>query len=342
MERGDTAGALAILDKAIEKKQDLFEVYRMRASIRPMRGDLDGAIGDLSAAIDIKPNAAELYERRARFRMFRRDTAGAMKDYDSAIGYGLKSEKVYTGRGDLRRDAGDYDGAIADYQTAIGINPNYTSAYTGWSFALERRGDTNAAIVRLEEFLDRLERERDGKMPRVKADNPNVVGVLIKREGADPEGKEMIMQGQGGFRISAKSPEELRKKQEAFQENLSLAFAYTRLGLLYEKKGEMDKTLLNYGKAISIKNDDGYTRALRGKLRLKMNDVKGAIEDLSVAADAPTGAPDRHADKGILLILLGRDAEAQKEFDKHLQIFPTTKDFLDKRIEDAKQKRSQQ
>ncbi len=53
------------------------------------------------------------------------------------------------------------------------------------------------------------------------------------------------------------------------------------------------------------------------------------------------GAPDRAADKGILLLLQGKDAEAQKEFDKYLQIFPTAKENLNKRIEEAKQKRQQ-
>jgi len=339
MRRGDAAGARAILDKAIEKKKDLFEAYRMRSSVRSFGGDLDGAIVDLSHAIDIKPDAAELYQQRARFRMFRRDATGALKDFDQAIAYGLKSEKVYAGRGDLKRDAGDFDGAIADYQTAIGINPDYVQAYSDWSFALDRQGDADGAIVRLEEFLDRS--ERDGKMPRVKIDNPNVVGVLIKRDGEDTDGKQVFMQGQGGYRISAASPEEMQKKMEAVERNHNLAGAFGSLGRLYERKDNFDKALLNYGKALSIKKDDGYLRATRGKLRLKMNDVKGAVEDLSAAAAAPTGAPDRDADKGILLVLQGKDDEAQKEFDKYLQIFPNHKEFLNKRIEDARQKRQQ-
>lgn len=342
MRRGDTAGARAILDAAIEKKKDLFEVYRMRSSIRSFGGDLDGAIADLSSAIDIKPDAAELYQQRARFRLFRRDRIGALKDFDQAIAYGLKSEKVYAGRGDVKRDAGDFAGAIADYQTALGINGDYIAAYNGWSYLLESRGDADSAIVRLEEALERFERGRDGKLPRVKKDDLNGTGVLIKREQTETDKRQIYMQAQGSYRISADTLEELEIKKEADERNRSVVFAYGMLGRLYETKGDSDKALLNYGKALSIKTDDGYLRARRGKLRLKLNDVKGAIEDLSVAAAAPTGAPDRDADKGILLILQGKDDEAQKEFDKYLQLFPNNKEFLNKRIDDAKQKRQQQ
>jgi tetratricopeptide (TPR) repeat protein len=341
MRRGDWQGAIGILDRAVEQKKDLFEAYRMRATFRSMRGDIDGAITDLTNALEIKPDSAELYHQRARFRQFRRDTQGALKDYDLAIASGLKTEKVYAGRGDIKRDARDFAGAINDYQTAIGINPDFVAAHNGLSITLEQKGDADAAIAAMQNFLDRFEQNRNGKLPKARADNPEAAGVLIKREGADTDGKQVFMQGHSGsFVVKGNSPEEIQSKLELIERNRSLAFAYGTLGRLYEKKGDAEKALQNYDKAILIKGDDGYLRATRGKMRLKNGDVKGAVEDLSAAADAPTGAPDRNADKGILLILLGRDADAQKEFDKHLQMFPNTKDFLDKRIADAKQKRA--
>lgn len=341
MRRGDAAGAIAFLDRAVEQKKDLFDAFRMRANFRAMRGDIDGAIADLTSALELKPDAAELYHQRARFRMFRRDTQGALKDFDLAIASGLKTEKVYAGRGDIKRDARDFAGAINDYQTAIGVNPDFVAAYNGLSITLEQKGDADAAIAALQNFLDRFEQSRNGKLPKARADNPDAAGVLIKREGADADGKQVFMQGQSGkVLIKGNSPEEIQSKLELIERNRNLAFAYVTLGRLYEKKGDIEKALQNYDKAILIKGDDGYLRATRGNMRLKNGDVKGAIEDLSVAADAPTGAPDRNANKGILLILQGRDADAQKEFDKHLQMFPNTKDFLDKRIEDARQKRA--
>lgn len=75
---------------------------------------------------------------------------------------------------------------------------------------------------------------------------------------------------------------------------------------------------------------------------MKNADVKGALEDLTVAANSPSGAPDRAGTKGIVLLLQNRDVEAQKEFDKYLQTFPNAGESLNKHIEEAKRKRSQQ
>jgi len=58
-------------------------------------------------------------------------------------------------------------------------------------------------------------------------------------------------------------------------------------------------------KRLNNKKDLHETYQMRASLR-------GAIEDLTVAANSPMGAPDRHADKGLLLALQGRDDEAEK------------------------------
>ena len=69
MTRGDLKGAIAILDKAIEKRKDLFEAYKMRASLQLFSGNLAGAISDLDRAIEIKPEA-NLYAQRADYKTF--------------------------------------------------------------------------------------------------------------------------------------------------------------------------------------------------------------------------------------------------------------------------------
>jgi tetratricopeptide (TPR) repeat protein len=332
MSQGDRAGAMAILDKAIEKRKDLLEAYQLRANLRSASGDLDGALADYTAALEINPNDAKIYERRAMFRMFQRDYAGALKDFDAAIANGLKSERVYTGRANIKRDMGDVEGAIADYQTAIAMNPNFALAYIGLSFTLERRGDVDAALAVLQEFLSRYESERDGKLPSTKNGTSGGPGVEIKREGKEKDGSQVYLTGEQ-FKTSS-SPEKL-------EQILNLVGAYGNLGKLYEKKNDFDKAIENYEKGLRIRKDDAYIHKLRSEIRFKKGDLQGAIEDLTVVANSPTGAPDRHLDKGILLILQGKDTEAEKEFALHLQRFPEATDSMNKRIEEAKKLRSQ-
>ena len=44
--------------------------------------------------------------------------------------------------------------------------------------------------------------------------------------------------------------------------------------------------------------------------------------------------------KGILLLLEGKDSEAQVELDLHLARFPKAREFVDKKVEDAKNLRN--
>jgi tetratricopeptide (TPR) repeat protein len=342
MMHNDLKGALEILDKAIESKKDLFEAYKMRAFLRSMSGNIDGTLADLTSALELKPDA-KLYQERARFRMFKRDSQGALKDYDSAIAAGLKTEEVYSGRGEVKSDAGDFDGALADYQTAIGINPNYVQAYNGLSFLFEKKGDIDGAIAHLQVFLDRYEQEINGKLPKIKGNTMPGEGVLIKREGLEKDGSQAFLRGGSGrVVIQGNSEEENQKQIDKLNFNDNLALAYAIIGRLYVKKGANDKALQNLDKGLLISKDDAYLRKSRGELRLTFGDVKGAIEDLTIAADSPNSAPDHDATKGIVLLLQNKDAAAQKEFDKYLQKFPNAGESLNKRIEIAKQKRLQQ
>jgi tetratricopeptide (TPR) repeat protein len=342
MSRGDRAGALEILDRAIEKREDLLEAYQMRASLRSTGGDVDGAVADFSAALEINPSDPRVYERRAMFRAFRRDHAGALKDFDAAIANGLKTEKVYTGRAAIKRDMGDAEGAIADYQTALGVNPDYASAVNGLSFALERKGDADGALALLQEFLDRHEGKAGGKSPRVGGEVRTGEGVSVKRDGQEKDGSQVFLSGSGVvMTFKAGTPEEMERQHAKIEQLINLSLAYANLGRLYSRKDDFDRALESYEKGLKIRRGDPYIHKLRSQIRIRQGDLRGAIEDLTVVADSPQGAPDRHFDKGLLLVLQGKDAEAEKEFALHLRVFPGGRESLNPRIEEARKLRAQ-
>lgn len=341
--RGDRAGAIAVLDKAIEERKDLQEAYAMRAHLRTSAGDLDGAIADLGEAIKITPNDADLYDQRAMFRLFKRDSAGALQDYDAAIAYGLKTEKVYVGRAAVKRDLGDTAGAIMDYQSALAINPMFVSAHTGLAFTLQQKGELDAAIVHLQDFLDRYEAERDGKLPAVKGATSTGVRTAIKRDGEEKDGRQVFLEGgQTTMTFKGNTPEEMKKEMAKHDRLMNLATAYVNLGVMYARKNDFEKALENYDKSFKISKDTPYLHKVRGEARIKRGDLQGAIADLTAAVNFDTGAPDRHYTKGLLLVLQGQDAEAEKEFALHLQTFPTAKANLSRAVEEAKKLRTPQ
>jgi tetratricopeptide (TPR) repeat protein len=341
--KGDHAGALAVLDKAIEQRKDLQEAYAMRGRVRASTGDLNGAIADFGEAIKLTPDDVDLYDQRAIYRLFKRDPAGALQDYDAAVAYGLKTEKVYVRRGMVKLDMGDTEGALMDYRAAIAIDPMYPSAHMGLAATLEKQGEAAAALTHLQDFLARYEAERDGKLPQVKGATSTGVRTSVKREGQEKDGKQVFLEGgQTTMTFKGKTPEEVKKEMAKHERLMTLATAYMNLGRMYASRNDFDKALENYDKSFQISKDTPYLHKLRGEARIKRGDIQGAIADLNAALNFDTGAPDIHYTKGLLLVLQGRDAEAEKEFALHLQTFPTAQANVSRAVEEAKKLRSQQ
>ena len=344
LRNGDRAGAIAVLDQAIEKRKDLLEAHQMRANLRLMGGDIDGAISDYTVALGITPDDARLYERRAGLRELRRDYAGAVEDLSAAITHGAKSERVYEARARIKRDTGDADGAIADYQAALAVNPNLAAAANGLASLLERqKNDPDAALAFLQGFIDRYESKTGGKLPALKGGTPTGDEVTVKPDEKGKEGTQATTSLVAVMTDDSPGSEAEMERRRARMEQLgNLAIAYANLGRMYAKKNDPDRAAKNYEKGLKINENSAYLRGLRSELRLKRGDLQGAIEDLQVAAANPTGPFDRHFNQGMLLLLQGKDAEADKEFAQHLQMFPESKKYLTERIEETKKLRAQQ
>ena len=112
---------------------------------------------------------------------------------------------------------------------------------------------------------------------------------------------------------------------------------------MYSQKNDLDRAVESYEKGLKIRRGDFYLHQLRGEARIKKGDLQGAVEDLTVVANSRSGGPERHLHNGLLLVLQGREAEAEKEFELHRKMFPSLNaEYLNRRIEEAKQLRSRQ
>lgn len=339
--KGNIQVAIDLLTKAIEARKDLLEAYHLRGNLNAMGGNLTAAIADYSSALEIDPTQGQIYESRALYRGFRRDWAGALKDYDLAIINGVKSDRIYLRRATIKRDMGDIDGAVVDFRAAVSFNPNMAGAYVGLSQLLEQKGEIDTAIVMLQDFLDRYERNRDGKLPETKG---TVTGSInIKRKGQEKDGSQAYLVGATrSIETNASSSSDVDSMTAKMEQTMNLSLAYFGLGRLYAKKDDLEKALQNYDKGLKINKDDPLGYKLRSEIKMKKGDLTGTIEDLRSAVNSPMHLPDNHRDKGILLLLQGNDAEARTEFDLHLQRFPAAKEALEKQIAEAKKLRDSQ
>lgn len=342
LNRGDVRGAIAVLDKAVEKKKDLLEIYKMRSFLRPMTGDFAGAVADLSAAIEIKPDDGELYERRAMWRLnLGQNNSLILKDFDSAIAYGRKVERVYAFRATVKRQMGDDAGAIEDYQTAIGMRPDYAQANVGLASIYLVNGDEEKAASILENFLADFENSGK-KAPKLKGEVVASSATVLPdaaQKGALTGVQITILQRS---EMSAMpTPEEIQKRGDKMEQTKNTALAYANLARIYAKRGDIEKALSTVEKSIKLDPTDFYPLSVRGEIRTKQNDFAGAVVDFNQAIKMMPSFAVHYLERGIAFLMWGKTAEAQADFDKYLQLFPQGKPTYEKRIAEAKQKMSE-
>jgi tetratricopeptide (TPR) repeat protein len=253
MNRGDVKGAIAVLDKAIEKKKDLLEAYRMRANLHLFNRDIPSAIADLDKVIEIKPEA-QIYSQRAHFKTYLRDSEGALRDFDSAISNGYKVDKAYIGRAEVKRTLSDFDGAMGDLKIAIGLNPTSAQAHVSLASVLAQTGKEVEAIEVLQVFLDVYEGKRNGNLPTSKLE-PTGLTVTIEDEKSKDEKSQSFISGQIGQMMkttgNSNSPEESEKQLSQHERILNISLAYANLAQLLEKNGQFELALLNVEKSIN-------------------------------------------------------------------------------------------
>ena len=83
--------------------------------------------------------------------------------------------------------------------------------------------------------------------------------------------------------------------------------------------------------------DDYYKRATA---RFKQGDADGALADFAKAVEVDPQYTEAYASRGLILLARHQDADAQKDFDKYLQLNPAAKDNLAQRIKYAKYQRT--
>ena len=78
----------------------------------------------------------------------------------------------------------------------------------------------------------------------------------------------------------------------------------------------------------------------RGVARTDLNDLEAAIVDFSRALELDPELLNAYLNRGLVLLLQGKDSEAEKDFARVLTLKPEAKTELERRIELAKRLRS--
>jgi tetratricopeptide (TPR) repeat protein len=288
LQGGDAAGALEDFRRAALLKPDYPEPWNNSGLLRHMLGQFGPAVADFDRALAIRPDYPEALTNRGRARQALGDPAGARADFDRALaiaGTGGFAASVLHNRGALRQDSGDLAGARADYDRALQIDPGHTATLVRRGSARKEAGDLHGALADFDRALEQ---------------NPS-------------QGLAAIYHGRGGVRV-----------------------------LLNDFAG----ALRDYDQALSLEPDKFHLYISRGNARYHCRDPRGVVDFRMAFRLDPEGAADellriitadarrnpqavldnctRHlrinagdllasARRGLTLLLLGRDAEAEPD-----------------------------
>ena len=338
MTKGQFREAIRILDADIQDNKNLFASYKFRSDLRRMTGNFQGAFEDVDQAIQLVSNEGSLYQRRSELRMILNpDMKLILADLDLAIANGVKHEKIYASRGMIRGNSGDLDGAISDYETSIAMHPGYPQAYVGLANTYSRKPDEEKEVQTLEDFIATI--ENSGKK------TPVVKGTVTASKTVDiPQlSNDKIRVGQSTEIIVGESrsagppsPEQMERITDRLEQSKNTALAYIQLASAYEKRGDYEKAMATVEKGIAIDPTDFYGLETRGKIKIGIGDYSGSLADLDKAIKMMPRIGTMYLSRGIAYLMLGKDVEAQKDFDMFIQIYPKGKPEMDRRIESAR------
>ena len=125
IQKSDTLGALADVERALEIDKYTSYGYAQRAMITFMLGqDKAKSIADMDQAIKIDPKIMSYYINRAVMRYHMDDLRGSMADYNHVVEVEPNNTLALFNRALLRMYVGEYNDAIDDFTQLLKVRPN--------------------------------------------------------------------------------------------------------------------------------------------------------------------------------------------------------------------------
>lgn len=143
---GDAAGAVRVLEGAVERAPALLGAYHALALARVRTGDRAGARSAWLALLERDPDDPTARYQIALAFHEDGDRGEAARWYEAQVARHPSSPRAWHNLGLLRLATGDAGGAVAALREAVAGAPDAAPAWTALGRALARTGDTAAAI----------------------------------------------------------------------------------------------------------------------------------------------------------------------------------------------------
>jgi len=217
------------------------------------------------------------------------------------------AEEAY-GKGIERQAAGDIDGAIADYTRALELDPYYPDAFNNRGNARMGKGDLRGAVADFTEAI----RYR-------------------------PESCE----GYYNRGLAYLTQENYQAALADFSRSIEIkpqAIAYNNRGSVYRALNKPKEAIADYTKAVEAAPlaDAYYNRAAAYE---DLRDYKSALVDYTRAIELNETFARAYANRGMILLQQNKDAEAQRDFVKCIQLDESLRPEIEKYVKETRASR---
>ena len=268
------------------------------------KGDFDGAIADYTRAIILSSHLAAT--KPGNFNAGSFDT----RETESITVVDPFTANAYCNRGVARYWKHDYEGAIADFSQAIKIRPGLAQAYLNRAAAYHLAGNLTDALKDLDRAFAMAGGSFEGYVNR----------GSIKQSLGDLDGA--LADIQQALSIKPNDAGTINRRAYA---------------LLAQKK--YDEAIADFDRAIQLDPSAAAYQG-RGTTLMGKGELTRAIQDFTAALQRDPQLARSYLNRGLALLVMGRDNEAQKDIDECLALSPDLKAEVADRVQLAKELRT--
>ena len=273
-----------------QNAQDLFNMAIEASDSQ----DFAKAVDFYSTALEKDPLMIDAYFNRAYCYIDLGKNNEAIRDFSKVLDMDAKYKGAYMGRGFARYNLEDYEKAIEDYLEEIKIDSTNKLCYNNIAVSKEKLNQREDAMIYYEKALA-IDPRYD-----VALDNKNALKSLLDS-------------------LSKLQPKQQQTPVGVAEVAEVSAQDYFEMGYQASEKGEYDKAIDYYNKAISIDRNNRQAYENRGWVKYRQEKYLSALDDFNNALDMGVNK-STYYQRGLVKIKLGNLEGAIKDFDKALAI----------------------
>jgi tetratricopeptide (TPR) repeat protein len=306
--QGDLPGALAEFAGALSADPRCVEAWNNHGATRQALGDLTGALADFNQALELDPTSAEAYNNRGIIQHAMGNRGAALADFDRAIELRPRYVEALCNRAAERQAHEDLTGAASDFDRAVGIRPDRAEAYLGRAAVLHALRDLDGARADYDRVLQLIPRASAAHVYHLRAVN---------------------------FAAQRRFPEALADCELALDIDPNFCLAHLSRGNVRYHLRDMAAPA-DYAKAFRLNAKAAATEIIHILTTDIREDAEGVLENCRKHIRICPNDAIAYSRRGLTLLLLGREREANDDLAEAFRRFPQWQIHLNMVVEMAK------